>query len=328
MYPEAGGSASFARHAFNEVVSFIAGWGQMLNYIITAAISAFFVPHYLAVFWPALGHGPGDVIAGIVLVALLAALNVKGTQESSRLNLVLAIGDLCTQILLVVIGIALVLNPSTLVDNVHLGVAPTWGDAALGIAVGMIAYTGIETISNMAEEARDAERTVPRGTAAGGARGARPLRAAAGHRPVGDAGDPGRRRPLLHRAGDDVRRRPGARDRREPGARRGPHGRDADLRRGPGGGDPADRHQRGADRRLAADLLDGPLPPAPRAAAPGSPSLQHALRRDPRLLRGRRADHGAGQDRLPGDHVLVRRHALVHGRARLGAAITAALSRT
>jgi basic amino acid/polyamine antiporter, APA family len=164
MYPEAGGSASFARHAFNEVVSFIAGWGQMLNYIITAAISAFFVPHYLAVFWPALGHGPGDVIAGIVLVAMLAALNVKGTQESSRLNLVLAIGDLATQILLVVIGIALVLDPSILVDNVHLGVAPTWGDAALGIAVGMIAYTGIETISNMAEETRDAERTVPRGT--------------------------------------------------------------------------------------------------------------------------------------------------------------------
>src|SRR5213596_1589116 len=164
MYPEAGGSSSFARHAFNELVSFVAGWGQMLNYIITAAISAFFVPHYLAVFWPALRHGPGDVIAGIVLVGLLAALNVKGTQESSRLNLVLAIGDLCTQILLVAIGIALVLSPSTLVDNVHLGVAPSWGNAALGIAVGMIAYTGIETISNMAEEARDASRTVPRGT--------------------------------------------------------------------------------------------------------------------------------------------------------------------
>src|SRR5215218_4990989 len=164
MYPEAGGSASFARYAFNEVVRFVAGWGQMLNYIITAAISAFFVPHYLGVFWPALGHGPGDVIAGIVLVALLAALNVKGTQESSRLNLVLAIGDLATQILLVAIGIALVLDPSTLVDNVHLGVAPTWGDAALGIAVGMIAYTGIETISNMAEETRNAKRTVPRGT--------------------------------------------------------------------------------------------------------------------------------------------------------------------
>src|SRR3954453_17688610 len=163
MYPEAGGSSSFARHAFNELASFVAAWAQMLNYVITVAISAFFVPHYLAVFWAPLGHGPGDVIAGIVLVALLAALNIKGTEESSKLNLALAIGDLCTQIVLVGIGIALVLSPDILVNNVHFGVAPTWGDFALGIAVGMIAYTGIETISNMSEEARDAERTIPRG---------------------------------------------------------------------------------------------------------------------------------------------------------------------
>src|SRR4051794_11091106 len=163
MYPEAGGSSSFARHAFNELVSFVAGGGQMLNYVITVAVSAFFLAPHPAVFWPPLGHGPGDVIAGIVLVGLLAALNIKGTQESSRLNLVLAIGDLFTQIVLVGIGIALVLSPDILVNQVHLGVAPTWGDFALGIAVGMIAYTGIETISNMSEEARDAPRTIPRG---------------------------------------------------------------------------------------------------------------------------------------------------------------------
>jgi len=164
MYPEAGGSSNFARHAFNELASFIAGWGQMLNYIITVSISAFFVPHYLAVFWKPLGHGPGDVIGGIALIALLAALNVKGAQESSRLNLVLAVGDLLTQVVLVAVGVALVLDPQILVDNVELGVAPTWGNFALGVAVGMIAYTGIETISNMAEEARDVARTVTRGT--------------------------------------------------------------------------------------------------------------------------------------------------------------------
>ena len=163
MYPEAGGSASFARHAFNELVSFIAGWGQMLNYIITVAISAFFVPHYLAVFWEPLGDSPGDIIGGIVLIALLALLNVKGTRESARFNIVLAVADLVTQVVLVGIGIDLVLSPDILVDNVHLGIAPTWGDFALGIAVGMIAYTGIETISNMSEEARDAPKTVPKG---------------------------------------------------------------------------------------------------------------------------------------------------------------------
>jgi basic amino acid/polyamine antiporter, APA family len=162
MYPEAGGSSSFARHAFNELVSFIAAWGQMLNYTITVAISAYFVPHYLAVFWEPLGHGPGDIIAGAVLIAALALLNIRGSQESAKLNLILAVADLATQVVLVGIGVVLVLSPQVLVDNVHLGVAPTWSDFALGIAVGMIAYTGIETISNMAEEAKDAARTIPR----------------------------------------------------------------------------------------------------------------------------------------------------------------------
>src|SRR5262249_38664789 len=116
MYPEAGGSSSFARHAFNEGLSFFAALGPILNYIFTVASSAFCVPHYLAVFWGPLGHGPGDVIGGVVLIAGLAALNVKGTQESARLNLVLAIADLATQIVLVVIGMILVFNPSLLVN--------------------------------------------------------------------------------------------------------------------------------------------------------------------------------------------------------------------
>ena len=161
MYPEAGGSSSFARHAFNELVSFFAAWGQILNYVITVAISAFFVPHYLSVFWSPLAENPADIIVGMMLIAGLAVINVIGSRESARLNLVLAVADLLTQVVVVSIGLALVLHPETLVSNVELGVAPTWGDFALGIAVGMIAYTGIETLSNMSEEARDASRTVP-----------------------------------------------------------------------------------------------------------------------------------------------------------------------
>jgi APA family basic amino acid/polyamine antiporter len=123
------------------------------------------VPHYLGVFWEPLRNSPGDIIGGIVLIAALAALNIKGTQESARLNLILALGDLATQVLLVVVGMVLVFSPDTLINNVELGVAPTWGDFALGIALGMIAYTGIETISNMSEEAVDPARTIPRGSA-------------------------------------------------------------------------------------------------------------------------------------------------------------------
>jgi APA family basic amino acid/polyamine antiporter len=161
-FPEAGGSSSFARRAFNELVSFFAAWGQMLNYVITVAISAFFVPHYLGVFWDPLRHSPGDIIGGIVIVALLSAVNVVGVRESARLNLVLAVIDFATQLLLLTLGVFLVLNFGTLIDNIHFGVAPTWSDFALSITIAMISYTGIETISNMAEEARSPRRLIPR----------------------------------------------------------------------------------------------------------------------------------------------------------------------
>src|SRR5688572_530311 len=128
MFPEAGGSSSFARHAFNELVSFVAAWGQMLNYVITVAISAFFVPDYFSVLWDPLADSPTDIFFSIGLIALLVGINVVGSKESAGLNFVLAIADLCTQVVLVALGAALVLSPDTLVSNVDLGVAPTWGD--------------------------------------------------------------------------------------------------------------------------------------------------------------------------------------------------------
>jgi basic amino acid/polyamine antiporter, APA family len=162
MFPEAGGSSSFARHAFNELASFFAGWALTLDYIITIAISAFFVPHYLGAFFPALRHNPGDIIGGIAVVAILAALNIRGLKESAKLNLVLAVVDLGTQVLLVAVGAVLVLNPSLLVDQVHLGTAPSWSELVFALSVAMVAYTGIETVSNMAEEAREPDRDIPR----------------------------------------------------------------------------------------------------------------------------------------------------------------------
>ena len=161
-YPEAGGSASFARHAFNELVSFGAAWAQMLNYIITIAISAFFVPHYLSIFWEPLKQNPWDVVVGAVVIVLLVAVNIVGVKEAARLNIVLAVVDFATQALLVVLGFVLIFSPSILIENVDFGVTPTWGSFFLAIPVAMIAYTGIETISNLSEEARDPSRDIPR----------------------------------------------------------------------------------------------------------------------------------------------------------------------
>ena len=160
-YPEAGGSSSFARHAFNELVSFGAAWAQMLNYVITVAISAFFVPHYLSIFWDPLRTNPWDVVVGSCVVLLLVAINIVGIQEAAALNVLLAVVDFATQLLLVVLGFVLIFSPQTLSDNIHWGVAPTWTNFILAIPIGMLAYTGIETVSNMSEEAKDEAHTIP-----------------------------------------------------------------------------------------------------------------------------------------------------------------------
>ena len=146
-YPEAGGSSSFARHAFNELVSFEAAWAQMLNYIATIAVSAFFVPHYLSVFWAPLRQNPWDVVFGIVVIVLLVLLNIVGIQESAKVNIFLAVADFATQVLLVLLGFVLVFSPEILKSNVQLGVAPTWSSFFLSIPIAMLAYTGIETVS-------------------------------------------------------------------------------------------------------------------------------------------------------------------------------------
>ncbi len=164
MFPEAGGSSSFARHAFDDVVSFFAGWALSLDYILTIAISAFFVPHYLSAFpgLHALKHNPDDIFGGLIVVVLLVLLNIRGLGESARLNLVLAVLDLSTQILLVGVGCVLVLNPSLLIHQVHLGSVPTWKELIFALSLAMLAYTGIETVANMAEESRDPGRQVPK----------------------------------------------------------------------------------------------------------------------------------------------------------------------
>jgi basic amino acid/polyamine antiporter, APA family len=168
--PYAGGSSSFARRAFNETSGFLVGWIQLLNYTATVSISAYFAIGYLGIFGgyvPFLGvlqQPQWHAGAAVALTGVLMVVNVIGIQESSLLNLILALLDLGTQVVLVVLGAILLLNIQTVISNIHWGVAPTWGRFLASISIAMVTYTGIETISNMSEEAKNPGRTVPRAT--------------------------------------------------------------------------------------------------------------------------------------------------------------------
>ena len=163
MFPEAGGSSLFVRRAFNELWSFFTAWAQMLNYVITIAISAFFAARLLRrLAGDVFSTSPGDILFSVGLIALLALVNVRGVKDAVAVNVVLAVVDFLSQLTLVVAGVFLVLDPDVLVRNLSFfGTAPTWQDFLIAIPVGTVAYTGIETISNMAGEARDEAKTIP-----------------------------------------------------------------------------------------------------------------------------------------------------------------------
>ena len=110
--PEAGGASSFTRRAFNEFASFGIGWAQMLTYTATIAISALFVPQYLSIFWPILKEPPYNIIGGAITIVVLVVINIVGIKEAASLNVALALLDLGTQVLIMIIALVLLLEPN------------------------------------------------------------------------------------------------------------------------------------------------------------------------------------------------------------------------
>src|SRR6266581_5494505 len=136
LLPEAGGCSSFARVAFDDLAGFLAGWAVSLDYILTVAISALFVPHYLASLGlPWLRHPPGDAIAGLVVLVLLVVVNLIGVRDSALVNVATTAADLVTQAVIIGLGLIAVFSLPTLVHGVRLGVAPTWDQFAFSISI-------------------------------------------------------------------------------------------------------------------------------------------------------------------------------------------------
>jgi APA family basic amino acid/polyamine antiporter len=165
MIPEAGGSASFARHGISDLVGFIAGWGLMLSYIATMAISAYTIPPYLAYFWPILDNPTIDTLFAMGIILFLMILNVAGVRESSRLNILFIVADIVTQITLVILGVVLILgrNPGVLVQHMFgQGNWPSAQNFVFGIAIAALCFTGVETVSQLAEETRRPAKRIPR----------------------------------------------------------------------------------------------------------------------------------------------------------------------
>jgi len=155
LHPGRGGASVFARHAFNELVSFIAGWAIVLDYTILIAVAALTAPAYLSVFWHPLGHGLGQLLAALVVIGLVTVDAIRGVSARRLRRRVLVAGaDLAVQALVIVLGGILLLHPANLTHSIHLGSMPSWKGLGFALPVGVVACAGLESASGLAAEVR------------------------------------------------------------------------------------------------------------------------------------------------------------------------------
>lgn len=162
--PEVGGAATFVRRAFNDLAGFATGWVLFLDFLIVMALSALFLPHYVAatVEAPSLSEAPWDVVLGCLVIAAVAGVRLVRRTRLQLGAVAIAILDLLVQGVLVVLGLAFLLSPETLADGLGFEQGQDWGDVAFALPLAMLAYAGLETVANLAEEAREPGRTLPR----------------------------------------------------------------------------------------------------------------------------------------------------------------------
>lgn len=163
LHQNRGGATVFARYAFNELVSFVAGWAVLLDYIILIAVTAYTATQYLGVFWGDLAHHDEALGLSIAFIAFVVLSNIRGFSTRRRRRiLVLVAGDLALQLLLVAIGLVLFFSPHALTGPIHLGSAPGWSSLLFALTIATVSFTSLESASGLAGEVRISRRGLRR----------------------------------------------------------------------------------------------------------------------------------------------------------------------
>ena len=159
MVPERGGSATFARHAFNnELISFIAGWAILIDYVIVIGLAALSVPHYLTPIWSGFADTAPEVITGSIVIALTAALTIAGITGAGRQRLlgVISIAGVGLLLAVIVVGLITSFDLSALTAELDPFASPTLEDVIYAGVIATVAFAGIEAAANLAPDIESA----------------------------------------------------------------------------------------------------------------------------------------------------------------------------
>jgi basic amino acid/polyamine antiporter, APA family len=151
MYLEGGGSNTFARHAFNELVSFVAGWAVLIDYIIIVAIAAITVPHYLTPLSAEFGDTGAEIVVATAVIVGVAVVNAIGSTGAVRRRayVAIALADFALQVAVIGVGAIMVFEPGLLTDQLDLFSSPTLSDAIYAAVIATVALAGIEAASDL-----------------------------------------------------------------------------------------------------------------------------------------------------------------------------------
>jgi len=159
--PEGGGVVTISSRALHPFVGLLGGLFIIVDYYLTAALSAFSGVSYLAVVFPAAGWGaaiPGTLIA----LGALALLNVYGIRESATVSFIAAILAAAGQLVVVVV-VAVALGPAGILHSFQqVGQGPPSLSPltlVFGFGAAFLAFSGLESVAQIAPAMRSPRRT-------------------------------------------------------------------------------------------------------------------------------------------------------------------------
>src|SRR3954452_17477287 len=154
MHQDRGGATVFARYAFNELWSFVAGWAILLDYVLLLALCGFAAANYVGgAFWTPLGHGVPEFVCAVAVIVFAGWTNLRGLTAARYTRVaVITVFDLALQAALIVVGFVLVFNTDVLLDPIDLGTSPTGAGFAFALTLTTVALTGLESASGLAGE--------------------------------------------------------------------------------------------------------------------------------------------------------------------------------
>jgi APA family basic amino acid/polyamine antiporter len=153
----------FARHGFNELVSFIAGWAVLLDDLLLIAVTALSATNYLQAFWEPLGSGAWEAALTVGIIGYVTLRNLRGfgSDRGKWMTRIVA-ADVVLLLILVIGGFATFWDPDVLTSDINLGESPTWGGLVFALGAGTIVFAGLESATSLAGETDTGGRTLRR----------------------------------------------------------------------------------------------------------------------------------------------------------------------